>query len=722
MQKSFKSKKMCRVGNAIERLEERRLLSTTLDAGVLTIMGTEGHDTASVVEVKGRLDVNDNGIVTSYSRADVQKIMFYGLAGGDKFEVARDITIPVEAYGGTGRDTLVGGAGQDSLWGGKGADLLIGNDGADVLRGGRGNDRILGGGKIDVIYGGEGDDTINSGAGLDVIYDTLGNNSIDTGDSLLMQPLSTARYRSQVFLSNVSGYDPNQIRNAYKYGDYDANAGAGQTIYIVDAFTGRDVLGDFQVFSAQFDLPTPILGGNFFIVNASGKTPAVDSGWAGEINLDLQWAHAVAPGATIVLVQADSNIVSDITAAIGVAASMSEANGGGIVSMSLGMPVDDFLPVGFAQQEAIFRTSTKTTFLAASGDVGGIRSYPSTSPYVTSVGGTELLIDEEGIRNGDEAAWIDAGGGLTANFATPSYQTGLNLPTRGVPDVSYNADPSTGVAVYLTTPQGGDKGWFSIGGTSAGAPQWAGIVARINQARLNVGKPVVGAGLNGMMYQTYDDGVAYDDGIPDPGFIEGGFTDIIVGSAGTHPATIGYDLATGIGTPNVSVLVRQMSAIDNFFLSDAFGFDAQFYLPLGIGTGNAQLNLGAAQARGGSGIISGGETVVLDFVTKPNKFQDPAGLSAFDSYDVQLFRTRDGRIYGRGAARIINVNSVGPASVTFELKFEGQWSTDASGNTDIYIKFVAVNPVTGVEIVKSPFQRNSSQIYGGCWFGGEIQS
>jgi hypothetical protein len=177
------------------------------------------------------------------------------------------------------------------------------------------------------------------------------------------------------------------------------------------------------------------------------------------------------------------------------------------------------------------------TFVAASGDSGGIINYPSVSPYVVSVGGTSLRLNTDGSRAW-EPAWYGSDGGVSRYVTKPSYQNGLNpYAFRTTPDVSYNASMVFGVAVYSTVPVGGQAGWFELGGTSAGAPQWAGLFAIVNQGRALVGLP----SLDG---RTQTLPAIYN--LPSSAFL-----DVTAGLSGlyNHAAQPGYDLVTGRGSP-----------------------------------------------------------------------------------------------------------------------------------------------------------------------------
>jgi subtilase family serine protease len=188
-------------------------------------------------------------------------------------------------------------------------------------------------------------------------------------------------------------------------------------------------------------------------------------------------------------------------------------------------------------------------FLAAAGDAGGAVDYPAASPYVVSVGGTSLPLDSSGNRTGAESAWSGGGGGASLFEAEPTYQVnyGINFTNgnRGTPDVAYNADPNTGVAVYDSYSYLGQRGWLVIGGTSAGAPQWAGLVALVDQGRAT---PLTSSDLTNSSIYNAAVGSAY----------AANYNDITTGSNG-YPATTGYDLATGLGSPIANALVPYLT-------------------------------------------------------------------------------------------------------------------------------------------------------------------
>jgi subtilase family serine protease len=329
-----------------------------------------------------------------------------------------------------------------------------------------------------------------------------------------------------------SGYKPAQIRHAYGI-DLLANGGAGQTIAIVDAYGSPTAQNDLNVFSTTFGLPQTTIQ----IVYGGSKPKKSDSGWALETNLDLQWAHAVAPNAKLVLSVAASASLTDLLKAVQAAVNA----GATVVSMSWGS--NEFSSE--ANYESYF-SKTGVTFLASSGDNGSGASWPACSPSVVGVGGTSLYLDAQGNVTSPEVAWSGSGGGFSAYFARPAWQTGWqNTSTRSIPDVSMVADPNTGVAVYDTTAYYGQKGWFTIGGTSASAPMWAGVVALTNELRIKAGKTTL-TGADSALYALA--GSVNSSGIPQYSYY---FFDVTTGNNGGFSAVPKYDEVTGLGTPIV---------------------------------------------------------------------------------------------------------------------------------------------------------------------------
>jgi subtilase family serine protease len=339
----------------------------------------------------------------------------------------------------------------------------------------------------------------------------------------------------------ISAFQPVQIRHAYGF-DLLSDQGAGQTIALVDAYDDPNAESDLAVFSQQFKLPVASTSNGFFRkVYATGHKPAANANWSVEISLDVEWAHAIAPKATIILVEAASNNLSDLLKGVDVAV----RNGATLVSMSW----DSGEFSGERNSDNHFVTNG-VTFLAASGDSGTGVTYPAASPDVIGVGGTSLTLDSNG-NYLSETAWSGSGGGLSAYEHQPLYQAQFGIPDdsrglRGVPDVSYNANPGTGYAVYDSVAISGASGWFQIGGTSAATPQWAATIAIANSTRAGLRK----ANLSSADTALYSLAEAN---------LNSHFHSVTQGENGSCgalcDALAGYDFVTGLGTPRVNVLV-----------------------------------------------------------------------------------------------------------------------------------------------------------------------
>ncbi len=316
--------------------------------------------------------------------------------------------------------------------------------------------------------------------------------------------------------SSPTGLSPLSIDTAYTY-TVSPTSGTGKTIAFVDAYDDPSAANDLGVFSSQFGLPAcTTANGCFQKVNQTGGTryPRANSGWALEISLDVQWAHAMAPGAKILLVEASSNSFTNLMAAEDYAKSHAQ-----YVSNSWGGSESS----GESAYDSHFVQSGVSFFVSA-GDSGLPAQYPSSSPNVISVGGT--LLSNIGLPTFSETGWSSGGGGCSAyetataaQAAFAGYAQGNCAGKRATPDVSLDADPASGVSVYDSTSYNGQKGWFTVGGTSVSSPTTAGRAA------------VSGAVVN----SAY----VYGSSIT--------FRDITSGNNGA-PCLSGFDLCTGRGS------------------------------------------------------------------------------------------------------------------------------------------------------------------------------
>jgi subtilase family serine protease len=316
--------------------------------------------------------------------------------------------------------------------------------------------------------------------------------------------------------SSPTGLSPATIKSVYGFST-SSTAGAGKTIAIVDAYDDPSAESDLAVFSSQYGLPAcTTANGCFKQTDQTGGTkyPRKDSGWALEISLDVQWAHAVAPGAKILLVEASSNSFTNLLAAEDYAKAHAQ-----YVSNSWG--ASEFS--GENAYDAHFAQSG-VSFFVSSGDAGLPADYPSASPNVISVGGTTLHFSNGAFTS--ETGWSSGGGGCSAYETAASAQAAFSqygqvgcAGRRATPDVSLDADPASGVSVYDTTRYQGQSGWFRVGGTSASSPMWAARSA-------NAGSVVNAA-------YVYGSSISYRD--------------ITSGNNGAS-CLVGYDLCSGRGS------------------------------------------------------------------------------------------------------------------------------------------------------------------------------
>ncbi len=331
------------------------------------------------------------------------------------------------------------------------------------------------------------------------------------------------------------GYSPSQIKAAYGI----SGNGTGQTIAIVDAYGSLTINNDLSYFCRAFKLPQAHL--TVYPMGGAGQQLGGDPDWALETSLDVEWAHALAPGASILLVVAQSNSFDDLFAAVQYAAQHAS-----VVSMSWGGDEDP----GEAGYDGYLQ-NPGTVFIASSGDSGSGAQYPAASPNVVAVGGTCLYLQPKtGTLKFPEVAWEGAGGGVSQYEPMPSYQTAFALPGqyRCVPDVGFVADPNTGVLVY----DGNDypAGWYVVGGTSLAAPCWAAIVALANQARAaaKLGPLTDGHQALYSLAATAANYAKY-------------YRDITAGYNGDYAAQTGYDFITGIGSPKTRTLIPALKLV-----------------------------------------------------------------------------------------------------------------------------------------------------------------
>ncbi len=367
-------------------------------------------------------------------------------------------------------------------------------------------------------------------------------------------------------------FSPAQIRSAYGLSDV-ALDGSGQTIAIVDAYDDPDIFAALDAFDTQFGLTTsgPSLYEQFgpassflTVLNQNGQgvlLPGTDpngpgsDNWETEESLDVEWAHAIAPGARIILVEANSPSLPDLMTAVATAASQP---GVSVVSMSWGFAEGQDV---FASDEAAYDpvfTRPGVTFVASTGDYGAADpEYPAFSPNVLAVGGTTLTLNADnsysseigfGYESSSFGSFIGSGGGISIHEPEPAYQQGVqSTGSRTIPDVSFVADPATGAWVADPYNVPGDNPFEVVGGTSLSAPCWAGLLALVDQGRASAGEPALNSSSPTEVQQAL-----YS--LP-----QNDYNDISSGYNG-YTAAAGYNLVTGLGTPVANLLVPDLIA------------------------------------------------------------------------------------------------------------------------------------------------------------------
>jgi subtilase family serine protease len=362
-------------------------------------------------------------------------------------------------------------------------------------------------------------------------------------------------------------FAPAQLVHAYGFdqisfaGGTIPGDGRGQTIAIVDSFDDPNIAADLQTFNTRYGLNNPLFT---FTKATPFGTPAANANWAMEMALDVEWSHAIAPAANILLVEAASDSDTAILAAVDYAANYHDpVTGQGVAAVSMSWGFNEFAAETDAAHDAHFTGHAGVTFVGASGDSGKPPIWPATSPNVLAVGGTRLTLtasndwsSEKGWGNGGLSFFFGgSGGGISKYEAKPSYQSSVTQSStkRTSPDVAYDADPATGVSVYDSM----NGGWLTVGGTSAGAPQWSALMAIAEQGRLQAGKPPLSsADTLGAVYA-----------MP-----AANFHDITSGNNG-YAAAPGYDLVTGRGTPRANLVVNYLvtTAVSSSAASSAAG-------------------------------------------------------------------------------------------------------------------------------------------------------
>jgi subtilase family serine protease len=397
----------------------------------------------------------------------------------------------------------------------------------------------------------------------------------------------------------VACYQPAQIQQAYDLPPLYASGvtGRGTTIVIVDSFGSPTIRNDLKVFDKTFGLPDPP---KLTVIQPAGKVPPYDPdnpdmvGWAGETTLDVEWAHVIAPGASIALVEtpvSETEGVHGFPQIVKAEEFVIRHHLGGVISQSFSATEQTF--PGRAAVRALrgvyeLAARNHVTVLAASGDSGaadvkldentyypfGVTSWPDSDPLVTAVGGTQLHLTATGKRAAP-TVWNDTynptvnefvtgsagpvplagGGGRSVLFGRPGYQDGVKRAVggqRGVPDISMSAACSGSVETYGTY-RGAPAGWSPVCGTSEATPLFAGIVALAAQ--------VAGHPLGPVNPALYRMAAGHARGIVDVtkggntvSFTQGGQRHTVRG----FTAGPGYDLASGVGTVDAAYFVSEL--------------------------------------------------------------------------------------------------------------------------------------------------------------------
>ncbi len=311
--------------------------------------------------------------------------------------------------------------------------------------------------------------------------------------------------------------------------------GGWGAIAVVEAYHYAHAEVDLQVFSQEFNLPSCTTGnGCFSVIHPGTNTPPTNSATDDEHALDIEWAHAMAPNAKIIMVEAQSESILHHMEAIQLASESVAAAGGGLVSIS--WSVAEFPGESFYDD---YFLTPGVVYIASSGDYSAPARYPRTSPNVISAGGTSILRDAQGAFIG-ETGWntnpnspigLKSGGsgGPSLYEPRPAFQNSVMKivgGARGTPDISFDADPQTGVCVYSTS----HPGWFKDGGTSVAAPALAGIINTANRRAMSSQEE-----LSYIYNQAIKNYHSY-------------WHDILSGNNG-YPALAGYDFVTGLGSP-----------------------------------------------------------------------------------------------------------------------------------------------------------------------------
>jgi hypothetical protein len=536
-------------------------------------------------------------------------------------------------------------------------------------------------------------------------------------------PIAVTQYINQPTAAGLAGpapsaLTPTQIRGAYGIGNIafggTTGDGTGQTIAVVDAYDDPNAAGDLHAFDQEYGLPDPV----FQKLNQQGQTsplPGTDPNttptgdWEIEESLDIEWAHVDAPAANIILFEANDASTVNLDAAVNSARNNAAVS---VVSMSFGGPESS----DELTEDNFYTTPTGhigVTFLAAAGDSGiydpydpndpnspphdtVTPNYPASSPNVVAVGGTFLTVNgnsyasETGWGNGTNSDSLGGGGGGISQFEPqPAYQNGVVTQTstqRAYPDVSMNADPNSGVAIYDSYDFSGAGSWIPgvVGGTSLATPTWAGLIAITDQGRIINGATTLD-GATQTLPKLY--------GLP-----SSDFHDITLGNNG-YAAGPGYDLVTGLGTPRADLLVPDLVGppvkplLGDFVFNDLNGNGIQDTGEPGIAGVTVVL-----MSPGNDGIIgTGDDTTVGTTTTDTNGLYHFAGItpgSYYIHFDLIANATFSPENQGSNPALQSDVN---PATGDTALITVTPDTIDENLDCGMFKQSVSINNVSGKE-------------------------
>jgi kumamolisin len=350
--------------------------------------------------------------------------------------------------------------------------------------------------------------------------------SVDGLNNVQLKHSATNLYSSSI------PYTPQQIQQAYDLTSSYSNNLNGQGINLAIAGNYSFKQSDITSFLGQYN----ITGTKPITIIPIDGTPAYNSDGSMETTLDIETAQSSAPGSQLLVYDGANPTSSTEENTFTQIVDDDIAN---VVSYSWGGDEGEYSPSQLNALDNLFMVGSAKgiTFLAASGDNGSASlSYPSTDPYVTAVGGTHLTINGSNGQIASETGWPSSGGGSSAYFAKPTYQQGLSgskTSYRTTPDVALNADPNTGYYIYY------NGSWMDIGGTSASTPEWAAIMALVDQSRQKAGLGCLGLANTDLYSQT----------------AAPAFHDITSGSNGGYSCSSGYDMVTGLGSVDAGKLI-----------------------------------------------------------------------------------------------------------------------------------------------------------------------